>query len=128
MPTIQIETEQILNAALQLPQQEFERLLTQLAARRLQQDRPERLSPDEADLLRKINIGLPSAELLRMKELIAKREDSLISNDELQELILLTDKAEHLNVERIQCLTEIAALRNITLNELMNQLGLLLKQ
>ena len=124
MPTIQIETEQLLNAALQLPRQELERFLTQLAARRIQQDGTESFPPDETELLLKINQGLPPSDVARMKELIAKREASIISRDELQELILLTDKAERLNVERMRFLTQLAALRNVTLDELMKQLGI----
>ena len=59
-----------------------------------------------------------------MNELIDKRHASRISPSELEELIQLTDRAEEIGVERLQCLIELAALRNLTLDELMQQLGI----
>ncbi|MDQ3257719.1 MAG: hypothetical protein M3R15_28170 [Acidobacteriota bacterium] len=59
-----------------------------------------------------------------MKQLIAKRQSYTIAEDELQELIRLTDEAERLNVERVKHLIELAQLRNVTLDELMNKLGI----
>ncbi len=43
---------------------------------------------------------------------------------ELQELIRLTDESERLNVERIKHLLELAHLRSITLDEVMEQLAI----
>ena len=122
MPTIQIETDQLLQAALQMPREELERFVTRLFALKARQETPG-LPERETELLRQINQGLPPATGKRMKELIAKRESGTIAEAELQELIGLTDEAERLNVERIKHLMELAALRNVTLDELMDQLG-----
>jgi len=59
-----------------------------------------------------------------MKELIAKRQSYTITEDELQELIRLTDESERLNVERMKHLLELAHLRGVTLDEVMEQLGI----
>jgi hypothetical protein len=99
MPTIEIEAEQLLNAALQMPEDELQRLI-------------------------KTNQGLPAADARRMKELIAKRQSYTITEGELQELIRLTDESERLNVERIKHLLELAHLRGVTLDEVMEQLGI----
>ena len=59
-----------------------------------------------------------------MKELIAKRQSYSIKEDELQELIRLTDEVERLNVERLKHLLELAHLRGVTLDEVIEQLGM----
>lgn len=123
MPTIQIETDQLLQAALQMPREELEQFVVRLFALKAQQETPG-LSEREAELLMEINQGLPPATGKRMKKLIAKRQSGTITEDELQELIRFTDEAERLNVERVKHLTELAALRNVTLDELMDRLGI----
>jgi hypothetical protein len=123
MPTIQIETEQLLNAALQMPRPELERFVARLFALKAR-EAPPNLSEAETRLLLKINQDLSPAARSRMAELIDKRQAGLISPSELEELIQLTDQAEEIGVERLKCLIELAALRNITLDELMRQLGI----
>lgn len=123
MPTIQIETDQLLQAALQMPRQEMEEFVARLFTLKARQETPG-LPEKEAELLQQINQGLPPATARRMKKLIAKRDSRAITEAELQELIGITDEAERLNVERVKHLIELAALRNVTLDELMDQLGL----
>ena len=123
MPTIQIETEQLLNAALQMSREELEQFVTRLFALKAREYVPV-LSERETELLLQINQGLPPATGKRMKELIAKRRSCTITEDELQELIGITDEVERLNVERVKHLIELAALRNVSLDELMDQLGI----
>ncbi len=123
MPTIEIEEEQLLQAALQMSRPDLERFVARLFALKARENTPA-LSECEEELLQKINQGLPPATGKRMNELIAKRRSCTITEDELQELIRITDEAERLNVERIKNLIELAALRNVTLDELMDRLGL----
>lgn len=123
MPTIQIDTEALLHAALQLAPAELDRFVDKLQSLRRQSEVPS-LSARESELLIKINQGLSPADAKRMKQLIAKRQSYTIAEDELQELIRLTDEAERLNVERVKHLIELAQLRNVTLDELMNKLGI----
>lgn len=121
MPTTQVESDQLLHVAMQMPEDEFQRFVTnlfKLKARERILTLPER----ESELLSKINEGLSPADAKRMNALIAKRQSHAISKDELEELIKLTDEAERLNVERIKNLLELAHLRGVTLDEVMEQL------
>ncbi len=65
---------------------------------------------------------LSESEYKRFYELIEKRRDENISENELTELIALTEKSEELNVKRLKCLLEIAQIRNKTLREVMKEL------
>jgi hypothetical protein len=123
MPTIQIETNQLLEAASQMPREELERFVARLFVLKARQETPA-LSERESELLTQINRGLTPATGERMKELIAKRQSGSISEDEVRELISITDEAERLNVARVKHLIELAALRNVTLDELIDQLGI----
>lgn len=123
MSDMQIEHDQLLNAALKMPRPELERFVAKLFALKAREETPN-LSEAETRLLLKINQDIPSAARQRMNELIDKRQASLITQAELEELIQLTDQSEELGAERLKCLIELAALRNITLDELMRQLGI----
>ncbi|MGE0129995.1 MAG: STAS/SEC14 domain-containing protein [Blastocatellales bacterium] len=123
MPTIQIDTEQLLNAALQMPQSELEQFVTKLFTLKAKERAPV-LSEREAELLDKIYQGLPAAMQQRLNELIEKRQSYTITPEELQELIELTNQVELFDAERLQHLIELAHLRNVPLHALIQQLGL----
>jgi len=123
MPTIQIDTEQLLQAALQMPREELEQFVARLFALKTRQETPG-LSERETELLMKINQSLPSAMQERLNELIDKRQTGTISAKELRELKKLTDQIEAFDAERLKLLTELAHLRNIPLRKLIKQLGL----
>jgi hypothetical protein len=123
VPTVQIEKEQLLDAVLQMPQHELEQFVSRvfsLKARKRTRALPER----EAHLLLKINQGLPSATQQRLKELINNRRAETISAKEQRELKKLTDQIEKSDAKRLELLTELARLRNVTLRKLIKQLGL----
>ena len=123
MPTIQIETEQLLNAALQMPEPEFQRFVNRLFTLKAGARVPT-LSERESELLTKINQGLPSELQERLNELIQKRRAETISAKELRELKKLTDEVERLDAGRLELLIELAAMRNVSLRKLIKQLGL----
>ena len=123
MSSVQIEPEQLLNAALKLPRPELERFVARLFALKAREETPS-LSAAETRLLLKINQDLPAPARQRLNELIDKRQASRISPAELEELIQLTDQAEEIGGERLKCLLELTRLRNVTLDELMRQLGI----
>jgi hypothetical protein len=127
MPIIQIEAhlspEQLLNAARQMPRPELERLFIRLFADKAREETPS-LSQAESRLLLKINQDIAPVARQRMNTLIEKRDQRRIAPAELEELIQLTDHAEAFGAERLKCLIELAALRNVTLDEVMNQLGI----
>ena len=123
MPTIQIEAdlspEQLLSAARQLPRREFDRFVERVLSLRAEPVLP----AAESELLLKINHPVPDDLLHRYDELIARRDTRTLTAEEHEELLRLTDQVELLEAERMRLLIELAQLRQITLDELMGQLG-----
>ena len=83
---------------------------------------PEDLS--EKELLAEINRGLSAAEWKRYKELIDRRREETLTSDEHAELIATTDLLEEANVFRVQYLAELARRRQVTISDLMDELGI----
>jgi hypothetical protein len=123
MPTIQIGTEELLNAASQLPQVELEQFVTKLFVLKAKERVPS-LSQHESELLLRINQPLPPSKRKRLNQLIKKRRAYTITPNELQELKQMTNEIELSDAERLKCLIELAAIRNVSLDELIKQLGL----
>jgi hypothetical protein len=123
MPTLQVETEQLLQAALQMPRAELEQFVARLLTLKISQDTPH-LSQAESELLLTINEGIPAATQQRLDTLIAKRQAHTLTRGEHQELLQITEQIEQRDAERLQHLIELAALRHVTLDALMQQLGL----
>lgn len=80
---------------------------------------------EEALLLEKINKSLPFEQVERLRTLNQKRVDSGITEQEYSELLVLLEKTEKLNVSRLKHLTTLARLRDVSVRELMNQLGII---
>jgi hypothetical protein len=123
MPTIQVETDQLLNAALQMSPAELDQFVTKLFSIKARERAPV-LSEREAELLQKIYQGIPPEMQERLNELIKKRQSYTITDDELQELIKLTNQVELFDAERLKHLIELAHLRNVPLDDLIRQLGI----
>lgn len=75
----------------------------------------------ESKLVEIVNTGMPLTMQQRMAELVEKRESHIITNDELVELLTLTDEAEQVRVDRMDALIKLAALRETTVDELIEQ-------
>ena len=78
----------------------------------------------EAELLERINVGLPETDWRRYDALIARRNTESLASGEQDELIALTDRIERANAERVGHLAELARLRGISLGRLAEQLGI----
>lgn len=76
----------------------------------------------EAELLLKINQGMPSELQQRYDELISKRRAEILTPEEYEELLYLTEQIEHLEARRMECLAELARLRKTSLTSLMENL------
>lgn len=127
MPTIQLEaqlpTDKLLQAVEQLGESELQIFaldVNALVARRKVSNLPER----ESELLLKINQARSAETQQRYRELIAKREDETLTVDEYDELMLLGQKSEEYDTERVTSLAELAQLRRVTLTALMESLGI----
>lgn len=125
MPTIQIGTDELLNAALQLPPPELNQLVERLLVWRGQLlNAVPRLSTNESALMLKINQGFTPVLQQRYDELLEKRDARTLTPEEYQELLALTDQVEAWNVERVQALSDLARVRQVSLPEVMRQLNL----
>jgi hypothetical protein len=120
---VQINFEQLLDGVAQLDTPTVEHLLSQVSLVLAQRKAP-RLSKQETSLLQKINRGLPDIVQRRYTDLQAKLQAETISTDEQQELLRLIDEAELADAARLQALLELAQLRQVSLDEVMNQLGI----
>ena len=83
---------------------------------------PSSVDAREADLLKKLNLGFTEVEWATYHTLIEKRQNGLIKAEELTLLIDLSDRLEGANVSRMVALTELAQLREIPIDKLMQQL------
>jgi len=82
------------------------------------------LSETESRLLQQINEG-PSPDLWqRYNKLIAKRQAETLTPDEQAVLIALSDQIEEFNAHRLESLAELARLRQTSVLDLMQQLGI----
>jgi hypothetical protein len=124
MSTVQIETHSIpelLKTVEQLSLSELEQFVSQVLALRAKRRAPS-LPQTEAELLLKINQGMPPEVQARYSELIDKREAETLTPDEYDELLCLTDQVEEVEARRLKYLTELAELRQTTLSGLMKDL------
>ena len=113
----------LLEAAAQLDAPELERFISELLALRAKRIAPS-LSRDESTLLQQINKGLPPDVQQRYDVLIEKRQAETLTPDEHQELIIFNNQAEETDAERVKALAALAQLRNVSITDLMNELGI----
>jgi hypothetical protein len=115
--------EEIIQVVKQLPLPELEQLVDRVIAIRAERRAPH-LTGNESELLSRINQSLSAGDRARLKELIHMRDAETITSPELQELIGMTDRLERLQAERLAALAELATLRGVTFDEVINQLGI----
>ncbi|HMS43182.1 MAG TPA: hypothetical protein PKE69_23335 [Pyrinomonadaceae bacterium] len=112
---LEINKANLLNVVVSLPKNEFEQFVSD--ARKLKRR--------EESLLAKIpKFDLSDEEKAVYKVLLRKFRAENISEAEHKQMMNLTDKLEGLNVERLECLMEIAKIRNKTLREVMKELNI----
>jgi len=113
--SIEITTENLLGAVVNLPKNEFERFVSN--ARKLKRR--------EESLVAKLDkFDLSNEEQEIYRKLSEKFRAEKITDGEHRELMDLTDKLEGLNVERLKCLIEIAKIRQKTLPDVMKELDI----
>ena len=114
---------QLLAAAERLTAEDLAAFAADVVALRARRLAPS-LAPDEVALLQRINATAPAAAEQRYDELVALRDAEALSSAEHAELLRLSDTREARNAERVAALVELAALRGVTLDELLRTLGL----
>lgn len=125
MTTIQLEMsrDHLLQAIEQLDSDELADLVAELLNLRARRYAPI-LSHKETELFQRINQWLTVEEQQQRARLQQKLEDETLTLSEHQELMQLNDKAEWLNAQRVEALAQLAALRQTTLPQLIQNLGL----
>jgi hypothetical protein len=82
------------------------------------------LSATETELLLQINQGIPTDLHQQYQALKQKRDREVLTDEEYTELLELSDRIEILAAERAGSLVKLAQLRQVTLIQLMNELGI----
>jgi hypothetical protein len=121
MTTQTVET--LVHQAEKLPPVEFKQFVSRVLAIRARKQEPG-LSAQESDLLLTINLAIPEATQQRYLVLSQKRDAETLTEDEYQELLALSDQLEAFNTKRISALAELAKIRQTTLLDLMQTLGI----
>ncbi len=119
----QLSAEELLKAVEQLSAQELEQFFDKIVKMRAQQSAP-RLSLQESELIARINQPMALDIRQQYDDLIAKRRASSLTKKEHEELLRLTNEVEKSDAERVHCLVELARIRNLSIDDLMNQLGI----
>jgi hypothetical protein len=120
---VNIGLDQLINGVSQLETHDLEQFVGQISFLLAQRKVPS-LPRRETELLELINQGLPEAIQSRYDALQAKLHDETIAPDEHQELLSLIDTVEQATGDRLRSLIELSQLRQVSLDELMAQLGI----
>ena len=127
MSSVQVKTElsfdELLNAVEQLSLPDLEQLMSRVISLQAHRKAPN-LSKDETELLLKINQTLPDETQQRFDQLVAKRRAEMLTAEDHQELLELTDRIEKGDAERVRHLASLARLRGVSLAVLMADLGI----
>lgn len=114
---------ELLDAVRQLDPSAFQNFVGDVLELRAARQAPQ-VSAAEADILLRINAGLPETFQRRCRELADKRRAEALDTEEQAELLRLTDDVERRQVDRLAALAELAQLRRTTLAVVMDQLGI----
>lgn len=125
MATIQVQVsrEELLQAIQQLDKTEFAGLVTEILSLRAQRAAPILLA-DETALLQRVNQHLTDADQRRRAQLLENLAAETLTAEEHTELIRLNDEAERLSAQRLEALVQLAALRQVSLRQVMQDSGL----
>lgn len=121
---LEVSTESILSVVAQMTEKEFNKFVEDAKKLRSKSNKSKWTKRD-IEIIQKINKCVLSAdEQKKFDELVKKRRKEIIETEELEELITLSEKSESLNVKRIKNLIKLAELKKVSLDEIMNRLGI----
>jgi uncharacterized protein involved in exopolysaccharide biosynthesis len=115
--------DELLKAANELDEPGLDRLIHQVAVLRVSR-KAQVLPAEEAQLLQQINQGVPTDLRAQYQVLRAKREAETLTAPEHQSLIKLSCQIEQIGADRLEALATLAQLRQVSLTELMQSLGI----
>jgi hypothetical protein len=115
--------EELIKAANKLDETDLDQLLHQVVVLRARR-KAKVLSAEEAQLLLKINQGIP-ADLRNCYQILCqKREAEALTDTEHDTLIQLSNQIEQIGAQRLEALGSLAQLRQVSLLDLMAALGI----
>lgn len=114
----------ILDSASTMEPKKFEKLFQKLSAIRMKKNAIPIVTTREAALIRKINEAFEGAKWERLKYLDWKSEESVLTTQEESESLKIAEEYEKFSVERLKCIAQLAALRQIPLSDLMTRFEL----
>jgi hypothetical protein len=120
---IEIDLDEVLQGLARLGVKELEQFVEKTIALQAQRRAPS-LPKDETELLQQINRGLPADVRQQYDALNAKLHDETITPQEHEELLTLIDRLELADAERMQRLVALAHIRGVSVDTLMEQLGI----
>ena len=82
------------------------------------------LPAEETALMREIQQGIPSALNDHYEALLDKRDDEDITEAEYAELLEIGDQIEAFGVKRIEALAKLATIRQVSLTQIMDDMGI----
>ena len=115
--------DELIKAVEQLNETDLDQLLYQVAVLRARR-KANVLPEEEAQLLLTINQGVPADLRARYQALRQKREDETLTDDEYETLIQLSNQIEQVGANRLGALARLAQLRQVSLLDLMETLGI----
>lgn len=120
----QMSVSEILNNVQGLEKTKFEQFYQELFSLLVQRNGVTSLNAVESQLLSKINTEFDAKKWERLTYLDWKLEFSALTPKEEAESLKLAEAYEHYSVERLKCLSQLAMLRRVSIDQLMEQLGL----
>ncbi|NBC06792.1 MAG: hypothetical protein GVY26_06315 [Bacteroidetes bacterium] len=125
MSSVQIKSsvtvEDLLEGVAQLEEEELEAFIQKVIRLKAQKVGGS-ISQRESELIAIISEGPTQDWLKRLRDLDEKRLEGKLDEAELEEYQGMAEEVERKSVNRLEAIKELAALRNIGVSELMNQL------
>jgi hypothetical protein len=115
--------DELIKAANQLNETDLDQLLHQVVVLRARR-KTQLLPQEETQLLLKINQGIPTDLRTRYQVLRKKREAETLDEREYDTLIQLSKQIEQMGAQRLEALANLAQLRQVSLLDLMQTLGI----
>jgi hypothetical protein len=126
MPILKIEAQisalDLLQAVQQLSQPELEQFIEEILQFKAQKNAAN-LTKQESDLLLKINQDLPIELQQQYKILTQKRDQETLTESEYEKLLESTDQLDKYQAQRLEYLTQLAQIRQISVSTLMTEMG-----
>jgi hypothetical protein len=119
----QMSVNEILNSVKGLELSKFEQFYRDLTALRIQKNGTSSLNSIESQLLITINTEFDPKKWERLTYLDWKLEFGDLTTKEEAESLKLAEAYENFSVERLKCLSQLALLRRVSIDALMEQLG-----